>query len=310
MRHKLTFGIFAAILLSVQLFAQPSSPTLPVFLRDSLDTYVNRALKLWDIPGVAVGVVKDGKLVFAKGYGVRESGKPEKVDANTLFGIGSNTKAFTGTALALLENEGKLGLEDPVKKHLPDFKMKDDWVEKHLNLQDIVSHRMGMETFQGDFMYWTSDLTQDEVIDKFGKLTPVYPFRTTWGYTNAGFLLAGKVIQKVSGKTWEDYLRERFFAPLKMSRTLALSKEIHTASNAARAHSLHPATGKLLLIPYGDIDNLAPAGSIFSSVEDMSHWLIAQLDSGRYEGNRVLPWEVIARTRQPLWLEGGLNATK
>ncbi|MBK8566061.1 MAG: serine hydrolase [Saprospiraceae bacterium] len=300
---------FLGLFCSANLVAQPTA-NLPAFLRDSLDTYVNRALKDWNIPGVAVGVVKDGKLVVAKGYGLLEAGKPEKVDANTLFAIGSNTKAFTGTALAMLENDGLCKLDDPVAKHLPGFNMKDDWVEQHLNLQDIVSHRIGMETFQGDFMYWTSNLTQEQVIEKFGKLTPVYPFRTTWGYCNAGFLIAGKCIERISGKTWEDNLRQRIFQPLKMNRTLALSAEIGKATNAARAHTLHPATGELMKIPYGQIDNLAPAGSIFSSVEDMGHWLIAQLDSGRYEGQTVLPMKVLRRTRQPLSIEGRRQTTK
>lgn len=310
MKNKSLLPTALFLILWTQVFAQSTPTALPPFLRDSLDTYVNRALTMWKIPGVAVAVVKDGQLVLAKGYGVREMGKPEKVDANTLFAIGSNTKAFTGTALALLENDGLCQLEDPVVKYLPKFTMKDDWVAQHLNLQDIVSHRIGMETFQGDFMYWTSDLTQDQVIEKFGKLAPVYPFRTTWGYCNAGFLLAGKCIERISGKSWEDNLRQRIFQPLKMSRTLALSAEIDKATNAARAHSIHPATGELMGIPYGKIDNLAPAGSIFSSVEDMSHWLIAQLDSGRYEGQTVLPMKVLQRTRQPLSIEGRRSTTK
>ncbi len=309
MKNKFLLPTALFLVVWTQAFTQNVTTTLPPFLRDSLDTYVNRALTMWKIPGVAVGVVKDGKLVMAKGYGVLEAGKPAKVDANTLFAIGSNTKAFTGTALAMLENDGLCQLDDPVVKYLPKFTMKDDWVAQHLNLQDIVSHRIGMETFQGDFMYWTSDLTQDQVIEKFGKLTPVYPFRTKWGYCNAGFLLAGKCIERISGKSWEDNLRQRIFQPLKMNRTLALSAEIGKATNAAHAHTILPATGELVGIPYGKIDNLAPAGSIFSSVEDMSHWLIAQLDSGRYEGQTVLPLKVLQRTRQPLSIEGRRNTT-
>lgn len=311
MKNKnLLSTIVLFLTISFQIFAQSTTTALPPFLRDSLDAYVNRALTQWNIPGVAVGVVKDGQLVVAKGYGVLEAGKPDRVDANTLFAIGSNTKAFTGTALALLENDGLCQLEDPVVKYLPNLNMKDDWVEKQLNLQDIVSHRIGMETFQGDFMYWTSNLTQDQVIEKFGKLTPVYPFRTKWGYCNAGFLIAGKCIERISGKSWEDNLRQRIFQPLNMNRTLALSAEIGKATNAARAHTLHPATGSLMKIPYGEIDNLAPAGSIFSSVADMSHWLIAQLDSGRYEGKNVLPLKALQRTRQPLSIEGRRSTTK
>ena len=169
---------------------------IPSFIRDSLDIYVNRGLANWQIPGAAVLVIKDGKVLVAKGYGVKEVGTNDKVDENTLFMIGSNTKAFTGTALAILEHDEKLKLEDKVIKYLPDFKMKDEWVTMELNLQDIVSHRMGLETFQGDFMYWTSDLTSDEVIDKFGKITPKYNFRTRYGYTNAGYAVAGKRIEK------------------------------------------------------------------------------------------------------------------
>lgn len=134
--------VFTLVLL-IDCFSQ----TIPTFITDSLDTYVNRGLQQWQIPGAAVLVVKDGQIVIAKGYGVKELGTNDKVDANTLFMIGSNTKAFTGTALALLEQDGKLNLEDKVVKYLPDFKMKDEWVTQHLNLLDIVSHRMGLETF-------------------------------------------------------------------------------------------------------------------------------------------------------------------
>jgi CubicO group peptidase (beta-lactamase class C family) len=289
----------------IQTSAQPTE--LPAFLQDSLDTYVERALRQWQIPGVAVGIVKDGHLVLAKGYGVRELGKPGKVDANTLFMIGSNTKAFTGTALAMLEADGKCTMDDKVKKWLPRFDMLDNWVENEVNLADLVSHRIGLETFQGDFMYWTSDLSQEQVLEKFGKLKPVYGFRSKWGYTNAGFLAAGMCIEKISGKRWEDYLREQIFQPLGMNRTLALSTEIETAENAARAHSLDGE--KLILTPYGNIDNLAPAGSIASSVEDMSHWIIAHLDGGRYQGKEVIPARAIDRTREPLSIEGRRRTT-
>src|SRR5690606_33130505 len=172
------------------------------------------------IPGVAICIVKDGEVVLAKGYGVRKAGTEDKVDENTLFMIGSNTKAFTGTALALLEHDGKLSMDDKVQKYLPDFTMKDPWVAKELNLTDIVSHRMGMETFQGDFMYWTSDLTMDMVIQKFGLLTPAYSFRTKWGYTNAGYAIAGKIIENVSGKLWNEFLKERIFIPFNMNITI------------------------------------------------------------------------------------------
>jgi CubicO group peptidase (beta-lactamase class C family) len=281
------------VMLSVEgLFSQT-----PVFITDSLDKYVEKALVDWQIPGVAVLVVKNNEVVLEKGYGYLESGKPDKVDENTLFMIASNTKAFTGTAMAMLEYEGKCSLTDPVQKYLPDFKMKDPWVTEHITLTDVMSHRIGMETFQGDFMYWESDLTSEEVMEKFGQLTPSYDFRTKWGYCNAGFLVAGESIEQISGMTWESYIRQNITKPLGMERTLILTGETANADNLAIAHTL--VNGELVIIPHGLIDNIAPAASISSSVHDLSRWVIANLDSGRYAGVQVIPWQAIKKARTP-----------
>ncbi|MCB0548315.1 MAG: serine hydrolase [Phaeodactylibacter sp.] len=290
---KLFFLLFIFVEVA---YAQPAAQ-LPAFLTDSLDLYVTRALADWQIPGVAVCVVKDGQPVVMKGYGLRELGKPEKVDEHTLFMIGSNTKAFTGTALALLAHEEKCSLDDKVKKWLPEFRMYDPWVEENAILTDLVSHRLGMETFQGDFMYFDSDFTTEEIIRNFGKLKPLYDFRTKWGYCNAGFLLAGQCIERISGDSWAETLRKRLFEPLEMNRTLALSSEIGQATNKAAAHTLHH--GELKVIPYGEIDPVAPAGSISSSIHDMSHWLMAQLSDGKYKEQEVIPADVIRRARRP-----------
>lgn len=290
---------FIFILLSHSILAQSA---LPLFVSDSLDQYVERALKAWQIPGLALCIVKDNKVVIMKGYGIREIEGNDKVDENTLFMIGSNTKAFTGTAVAMLENEGKCTLDDKVQKYLPDFTMKDLWVAKELNLTDILCHRIGMMTFQGDFMYWTSDLSSKEVITKFGLLTPTYGFRTKYGYTNAGFAIAGQCIEKISGKPWSEFIKEKILQPLKMNNTLPLASEIRNYSNSAKPHTFD--NNKLVKIPFPKIDNLAPAASIGSSVSDMSHWLIAQLDSGKYLGQQVIPLQVIQKTRKAQTIVG------
>ena len=145
----IAFLFFVASLSTAQ-----TSP--PAFVRDSLDAYVNRALDAWGIPGVSVAIVKDGKVVLAKGYGVKELGKADAVDEHTLFMIGSNTKAMTATAIAMLHAQKKLSLDDKVIKWLPEFRLKDPWITKELTIADLLCHRIGMETFQGDFMYWTS----------------------------------------------------------------------------------------------------------------------------------------------------------
>jgi len=271
--------------------------TVPSFVKDSLDNYVNTALKEWQIPGVSVCVVKDGKVVLIKGYGVKETGTADKVDENTLFMIGSNSKAFTGTALAILDAEKQVSLDDKVQKWLPDFTLYDPWVAKETNIRDLLCHRLGFETFQGDFMYFDSDLTVAEVREKMGKLKPLYGFRSKWGYTNSAFMTAGEIIPKVTGKTWAAYVTEKIFQPLGMNHTLALSKEITSSSNRALAHTV--VLGELKKIPYGNIDNLAPAGSISSSANDLSHWVMAQLDKGKYDGKQVIPAAAIAQTWLP-----------
>jgi CubicO group peptidase (beta-lactamase class C family) len=288
-KHSLLFVLLLTVVCG---FSQT-----PSFVKDSLDAYVEKALREWNLPGLAIAIVKDGEVIV-KGYGVKELGKPAKVDENTLFMIGSNTKAMTATAMAMLQEQKKLSLDDKVVKWLPSFTMKDPWVTKELNLRDIMSHRMGMETFQGDFMYWTSALTEQQVMEKFGKLTPMYGFRSKWGYTNAGFVVAGAVIKAASGKSWADFLTENIFRPLGMNNTIALSKDLPNAANKAAPHTLNK-DQRLVVIPYCKIDNLSPAGSVSSSVNDMSKWMLALLGNGKLGDVQVIPNNAISQTRQP-----------
>ena len=273
------------------------SDSIPKFVKDSLDTYTTRALQEWNLPGVAVCIVKNGKVVLAKGFGVKELGKTDKVDENTLFMIGSNTKAFTATALAILDKEKKLSLDDKVTKWIPDFRLDNKMAGEQAIIRDLLCHRIGFQTFQGDFTYWTSNLSRKEVIEKMGHIKAAYPFRTTWGYTNAAFLTAGEIIPKATGIQWEDFVKQRIFDPLGMSSTLALSKDYPNAPNKCTPHTI--VYGKLMKIPVSNIDNLGPAGSISSSVNDMSKWMIMQLDNGKYNGNQVVPASVISQTRVP-----------
>lgn len=280
--------------------------TLSRFVHDSLDIYVQRALTDWKIPGVAVCVVKDGNVVVMNSYGVTEMGGSTNVDSNTLFMIGSNTKAFTATALAMLGAQHKLSLDDKVQKWLPDFTLYDPWVTKEATVRDLLCHRLGFETFQGDFMYFDSDLTLAEVREKFGKVKPVYGFRSKWGYTNAAFLTAGEIIPKAIGRSWAQFLADSLFAPLQMARTLALSKDILTATNKATAHTVEH--GVLKKIPYGRLENMAPAGAISSSISDLSHWVKMQLGNGYYNGKQVVPTTALLETRTPASILGNGGA--
>ena len=298
MKKNLTTKVFSLLLiLSFVFSAIHAQEVVPSFVKDSLDNYVTRALTDWQIPGIAVCVVKDGKVVVMKGYGVKDYDTKEKVDENTLFMIGSNTKAFTATALAMLDAEKKLSLDDKVTKWIPEFKLDNKAAGEQAIIRDLLCHRIGFRTFQGDFTYWTSNLTRKEVIEKMGHIKATYPFRTTWGYTNAAFLTAGEIIPKASGMEWEDFIKTRIFDPLGMKNSLALSKDFPNAPNKCSPYT--KAEGKLVKIPFCYIDNLAPAGSIGSSVSDMSHWVMMQLDGGKYEGNQVIPVTAINVTRLP-----------
>lgn len=267
------------------------------FVKDSIDNYVQQAIKDWNIPGLAVCIVKDGKIDFIKGYGVTEEGTNNKVDENTLFMIGSNTKAFTATALAMLDTDSTLSLDDKVTKWIPQFRLDNKAAGEQAIIRDLLCHRIGFKTFQGDFTYWTSNLSREEVIEKMSHIKATYPFRTTWGYTNAAFLTAGQIIPAASGLRWEDFVTQKIFQPLDMNHTIALSRDYPSATNKCEAYTKFE--GKLVHIPYCQIDNLAPAGSIASSINDMSHWVMMQLDNGMYNGKQVVPESAITETRKP-----------
>jgi CubicO group peptidase (beta-lactamase class C family) len=274
------------------------------FIKDSLDFYINRALTNWRIPGAAVCIVKDGKVVMMKAYGIKELGLPAKVDENTLFMIGSNTKAFTATALATLQVNKKLSLDDKVTKYLPQFKLENRPAGEMAVIRDLLCHRLGFQTFQGDFTFYNTNLTRNDIIERLGQVKAAYPFRTKWGYTNAAFLTAGQIIPIVTGKPWEAYLKENIFAPLGMSNTLALTADMPKSLNRTVPHTL--IDGRLSTIPYCQIDALAPAGAISSSVNDMSKWVMALLNDGKVGSRQVIPAAAIKLTREPQDIVGSV----
>lgn len=274
-----------------------SAQNQSVFISDSLDLYISRSMEEWNLPAIAVGIVKNGQVVYEKGFGVKSIQNGGGVNENTLFMIGSNTKAFTATALAKLDAEGVLSLEDRVNQWIPELSMQDTLASTYMNLTDIITHRTGMETFQGDFMYFDTDLSTQDVIEKFGKLDASYDYRTKWGYCNAGYVIAGEVLRKATNQPWNEYFKQHFFTPLAMVNTVTTVDEIRNAENASFPHSLED--NLLVEVPYGGLDLTGPAATISSSVADMNHWLTMLLDSGRFEGKDIVSSEVIERTRKP-----------
>ncbi len=288
MKKFLLVGISFFVFISIH--AQPS------FIKDSLDTYINEGIKDWNIPGLAIVIVKDGKVAVMKGYGVRNLETKEPVDENTLFMIASNSKLFTATSLAQLEYDKKLSLDDKITKYFPWFQAYESTTTDLVTIRDMLAHHLGTKTFQGDFTFWNSTYLRDSIMYKMRLLKPTGNFRQQWGYCNSCFLTAGQVIQSVTGKPWEVYVYDNIMAPLDMVNTHALGTNMEQMPNAARPYS-NSFTEDLKLLPYDNIDNLAPAGSIVSSVSDISKWLMMQLDSGKYNGKQIIPWPAIRRTR-------------
>ncbi len=253
-----------------------------------LDAYVARAMQTFQVPGMAVAIVKDGKVVLSKGYGVRSIGDPAPVDENTLFGIGSNTKAFTAAAIATLVDSGKLNWDDPVYQRLPGFQMYDPYVSHEMRIRDLLCHRSGLGLGEGDLLIWPhSDFTRDDIVYKVRFLKPYTSFRSTYAYSNLMFIVAGQVVAHNSGKSWDDYLREQIFLPLGMTHTNTTPNDFRPGANWASPHAL--IDGKLQIVPRTNLDNAAAAGAINSSVADMSRWLLLQLNRGAIpsSSNRV-----------------------
>lgn len=270
---------FAFLLFSTFVSAQNLEQKLA-----EIDAYAEKVRVDLNAPGFAVAVVKDDKVVFAKGYGVRNIDKPEKIDENTLFAIASNSKAFTTASLAILIDEKKIeSWDDKVTKYLPDFQMPDSYVTREMTIRDLVSHRSGLDTFSGDLLWYDTTYSADEIIKRIRYLTPKSSFRSKYGYQNLMFITAGKVVEKVSGKTWAQFVKERILTPLGMNRTTTSIKDIK--DNFASPHN--ESGGKLRALPLGDVDNSWGACGLNSSVSEMANWLRLQLGRGTFEGKQI-----------------------
>jgi CubicO group peptidase (beta-lactamase class C family) len=264
----------------------------------SIDTYITEAMSRWNISGMSVAIIKDGKIFFVKGYGLRELGKPDSVDENTVFSIASNTKAFTGTAIAILESEGKLSLDDNITKYFPWFELYDTISTKLVNVKDVLSHRIGLGTFHGDFITWGTNFTREELMHKIRYVVPEYGFRNGYGYCNSGFLIAGEIIHSVTNTSWDDYIKNKFFLPLKMNRTVTSFSGLQTLGNLASPHTYNY-DYEMIPIPWRNVDNLGPAGSICSSAKDMANWILMWLNNGVFQGDTILNKKILRKVLTP-----------
>jgi CubicO group peptidase (beta-lactamase class C family) len=263
--------------------ADAQRPARPVALND-LDAYITRAVAEWRIPGLAISIVKDDSVVFAKGYGVRELGKPGAVDAGTRFAIGSTTKAMTAVALGMLVDEKKVRWDEPVITYLPGFRVGDPYVTRELTVRDLLTHRGGLGN--ADLLWASADYTAEEIRGRVATLAPAYSLRSRFIYQNIMYAVAGDVIAAASGMPWAQFLRTRIFEPLDMKATEATLAGLQGQSNIATPHmeiadTIRPVSNR-------PVDAVGPAGSVWSSVGDMAKWARFVLDSGRVGGKRLL----------------------
>jgi CubicO group peptidase (beta-lactamase class C family) len=252
----------------------------------NLDSVVEKARKEFEVPGIAVAVVKDGQVVLEKGYGIRKLGETAPVTPSTLFRIASNTKAFTAAALAMLVDEGKIRWDQHVVDLLPGFQMYDSYVTREMTVADLLVHRSGLGLGEGDLMFFPpSNLTREQIVERLRFLKPARSFRSGYAYDNLLYLVAGQIIPAVTGTSWDDFVKERIFVPLGMSSSSTTTRALETDGDVATPHAL--GGGNLEAIHQENVDNNAPAGSIISSVSDLAKWAILQLNHGQSGGKRL-----------------------
>jgi len=274
-----------------------------------LDDFVARVMKEWQVPGLALGLIQDGKPVLLQGYGYRDVEKRLPVTPRTLMAIGSNTKSFTVVLMGMLADSAKLEWDKPVRTYLPDFQLYDDFATREMTPRDLVTHRSGLPRHDG--LWYGRSFNREELYRRLKYLEPSASFRSRWQYQNLMFLTAGYLVERRTGRSWDDLIRERVFAPLEMTRSNTSVRDLPAADDAAlgyvwrdcpaekaagmvgtagAAGAAAPSSTEcgLVQVPYRNIDAVAPAGSINSDVEEMLHYIQFHIDSGRYNGRAII----------------------
>ncbi|MFP4469097.1 MAG: serine hydrolase [Bacteroidales bacterium] len=287
---KKLFLLFALALISAGAFSQDHTAQL-----HELKTYYENARQDWEVPGLAVAIVKDGEIIFSEGFGVRNIETGDRVTGQTLFPIASNTKAFTAATLAILVDEGKISWDDKVTQYIPWFKLYNPYVTENMTIRDLLTHRSGLATFSGDLLWYGTDYSREEIIRRARHLKPAFGFREQFGYSNILYLTAGEIVPAVTNMSWDNFVEQKIFDPLNMERSITTTGKLDQFDNVATPHTGYQ--GEVIPIEYLNWDNIAPAGSIISCVDDVSQWLIMQLNRGIYEGDTIFS----SRRSREMW---------
>lgn len=275
------------------------SPTDPRLSK--IDTFVNRILAQWKAPGVSIAVVEKNKVIYAGGFGYRHVEQKLPVDQHTLFAIGSCTKAFTASMLGMLMQEGKVDLDKPVRNYLPELKFENEYTNDQATLRDMMCHRTGLP--RHDYSWYGSTASRKELLERIPHLKPSAALREKYQYNNFMFLAQGMVIEKLTGKSWEDNLKERLFGPLNMSHSNMSVLDMEKSSNRSQAYNTE--NFEIKEIPFRNIDAIGPAGSINSCAADMANWLITWIHGGRFMGKDIIPPSYVNQAMTAQMVTGG-----
>ncbi|MEE9510274.1 MAG: serine hydrolase domain-containing protein [Candidatus Bathyarchaeia archaeon] len=251
---------------------------------EQLEGYIQEVMRNSEIPGLSISIIMDDSVIFSKGFGVRMAGKDEPVNQNTLFNVASLSKAFTAAGIALLVDSGKLKWDDPVIKHLPQFELYDPYVTQNITIRDMLTMRSGLTG--GDSLWAGTNRTRNEVIHEMRNLKPKGQFRLILDAYNIHYLVAGQVVTASASKTWDDFIKERLFVPLKMTSTFSKYEDVQEINNYASPHIVDE--GKTQLLQKRDYNNISPAAGVVTNVVDLAQWIRLQLGNGVFEGKRII----------------------
>ena len=290
---RLTWGLaFATITSSAA--AQTKEPY------PGLDAYITKAVQTWNVPGVSVAIVRNDSVIYAKGFGVLGITNHAPVNEHTIFEIGSSTKAFTATLVAMLVTDGKMRFDDRITNYLPDFRLYDPVANEAVTIRDALAHRSGIA--RGELIFLGAGTTRDQVVHRVRFLKPESPFRSKWSYQNIMYVVTGEAAGKAAGSTWDDLIRDRIFKPLAMTAS-AMKYQGFANENLAQPHTMGHDT--VLAQARLDGENIGPAGSILSNAVDMAQWLRFQLNDGMVNGKRLVSSAALRETHTPQMLMGG-----
>jgi CubicO group peptidase (beta-lactamase class C family) len=284
--------IVLSLLISTSFSAEEKSQKVDL---KGFEEFVTKTMEEWKVTGLGISIVKDGKVIFSKGFGFRDVKKGLKVTPKTLFAIGSCSKAFTATTMGILVDEGKLDWDEPVREYLPSFKLKDSFATERMTPLDLVCHRSGLP--RHDLMWYSSSATRKELFDRLQYLEPSRDFRTTFQYQNLMFMTAGYMVGEIAGTTWEKFVQDRIFVPLGMNDSNFSVEDSKKTPDFALPYM--EKDDKIIEIPFRNIDTVGPAGSINSNVTDMADWLLLNLNKGKFGEKQIISEESLKEIHSP-----------